>query len=276
MNDISGSRAIERQYALNRLPVEGYGQMVLDVGPGPKARTCEECIRRGFDVVAVDSEEVRDGFPRLVYDEGAVMTYSLKGDRKIEWGYAKQRLPEGKGFLLDIGPAPANPKPARIAASRGYDVVAVGLEKPEYVHQRFTFIHGDFLEVDIPWTFDWVLNISTIEHFGLAGRYGVTENNPGADLLGMEKARTLMKPDAKMLLTIPVGLDNVMSFRHRIYGEKRLPELLQGYRILEELYWAKFDGENVFVPTDKEIALATVPTLDPSYYALGAFTLTIG
>lgn len=275
MNDISGSRTIERQYAFDRLPAGGYGQMVLDIGPGHKARTCEEYIRRGFNIVAVDLEEVRDGFPRLIYDEGAVMTYSLKGDRKVEWGYVKQRLPEGKGFLLDIGPAPANPKPARVAVSLGYNVVAVGLEEPKYVHQKFTFIHGDFLDVYIPWTFDWILNISTIEHFGLAGRYGVIESDPDADLLGMHRAYTLMKPDAKMLLTIPVGIDNVMGFRHRVYGEKRLPRLLQGYKILEEMYWAKFNDENVFVSTDKETALSTVPTLDPSYYALGAFTLMV-
>lgn len=275
MSDIGGSRTIERQFVYERLSPSGCGQAVLDIGPGPKARTCEECLRRGFDVVAVDLGEVRDGFPRLVYNEGAVMTYSLKGDRKIEWGYVKQRLPEGEGFLLDIGPAPANPKPARVAVSLGYNVVAVGLEKPEYVHQQFTFLHGDFLDVYIPWTFDWVLNISTIEHFGLAGRYGVVESNPDADLLGMRRARVLMKPDAKMLLTIPVGLDNVMSFRHRVYGERRLPRLLQGYEILEEMYWAKFENENAFVLTDKKIALSTVPTLDPSYYALGAYTLSV-
>lgn len=270
---IAGSREIERKFAFNRLPKSGQGQMVLDIGPGPKARSCEECMRRGFDVVAVDLEEVRDGFPRLIYNEGAVMTYSLKGDRKVEWGYVKKRLPKGNGFLLDIGPAPANPKPARVAVSLGYHVIAVGLEKPKDAHQKFTFIHGDFLEVYIPWMFDWILNISTIEHFGLAGRYGVTESNPDADLLGMHRAYTLMKPNAKMLLTIPVGIDSVMSFRHRVYGKKRLPRLLQGYKILEELYWAKFDDENAFVPTDKETALSTIPMLDPSYYALGAFTL---
>lgn len=273
--DLSGSRHLEREYVFDKLPMDGHGQMVLDIGPGPKARACEECIRRGYNVVAVDLRGIIDGFPRLVYDMEAIMTYSLKGDRKVEWGYVKQNLPEGDGFLLDIGPSPTNPKPARVALSRGYQVVAVGLQRPELAHQKFTFIHGDFLEVNIPWTFDWIINISTIEHFGLAGRYGITENNPDADLLGMRRARALMKPNAKMLLTIPVGVDSVMGFLHRVYGKVRLPRLLRGYRVLEKLYWAKFNDEDIFVSTDEETALSTIPTINSSYYALGAYTLSV-
>lgn len=201
------------------------------------------------------------------------MTYTLKGDRKFEWGYVKEKLPVARGLLLDIGPAPANPKPARIAVSRGWDVVAVGLEPPEFKHDRFTFIHSDFNEVTLKRRFDWILNISTVEHFGLVGRYGVTVADADADLRGMGKARKLLKRSGKMLLTIPVGQDAVMGWHHRVYGVERLPLLLKGYRTIEELYYAKCDDQDLYKPCDRTTALAQVPTVEPSYYGLGLFML---
>jgi hypothetical protein len=266
--DISGSRAIERAFVLARLG-RGPGA-VLDIGPGPKAKLCGAALALGFDdVVAVDLEPMQEGYPKVIY--------STKGDRKIEWGYVKEKLPPGEGFVLDIGPAPANPKPASIAADRGWDVVGVGLEPPtKFTHKKFRFYHEDFLKINLACRFDWVLNISTIEHFGLAGRYGVTEQDDDADLRGMAKARTLMKSHGRMLLTVPVGQDAVMSFRHRVYGVERLPRLLDGYVVVEAAYYAKTGGVDEYVPVAPDAALAVVPTLEPeTYYGLGCFVLGV-
>lgn len=211
---------------------------------------------------------------------------NLMGDRRVEYGYLFQQLPKGQGLVLDLGPSPKDPEgpiTIRFAIERGWNVIAVGLEKPDYRHPRYKFVHGDFLTVGIEGTFDWIMNISTIEHFGLAGRYGVHVWAPDADLKAMRRLRTLMKPKGKMILTIPVGLDTVVGHYHRVYGKYRLPRLLEGLNILHEQFWGKpHPGKswksqaNDFISITKKAALGTRPLRrHKRYYAIGAFTLEL-
>jgi hypothetical protein len=98
--------------------------------------------------------------------------------------------------------------------------------------------------VDLPVKhFDLVINCSTVEHVGLTGRYRVTKRRPDGDSETMARLRDLMKPGGIMLLTIPVGQDAVYSPRHRIYGNERLPRLIEGYCIEKEAFWVK-DKQN--------------------------------
>ena len=87
----------------------------------------------------------------------------------------------------------------------------------------------------------------------------------------MEKMAGIVKPDGDMVLTIPVGLDAVYAPLHRIYGEERLPRLLEHWDIGEESYWAKPTGGR-FEPVSRDVALAE--TGSTAYYALGLFVVT--
>lgn len=205
------------------------------------------------------------------------MAYSLAGDRGIEYGYLRQ-LPKGTGTAFEFGPAPATAYVSLFAVKQGYSVTAVGLEQIRKNHPKLKFIQGDLLTVKLTGKFDWILNISTVEHCGLAGRYGVTVADADADLKAMHVLRTLMKPTSRMLMTIPVGLDTVVGVWHRVYGAGRLPKLLKGYEIVHQAFWAKSGGVDVFEPVSKSVALATKPIASEAvpprnYYALGGFTL---
>lgn len=83
-----------------------------------------------------------------------------------------------------------------------------------------------------PQKFDLILSISSIEHDGL-GRYG-DPINPTADLefMGTVKAKFL-KTGGTMLLAVPIGQDCLYWNAHRVYGRKRLPLLLLGWKIVE-------------------------------------------
>lgn len=199
-------------------------------------------------------------------------TLSLSGEREIERRFVDERLPVGKGNVLDLGPDVLGGL-SLLAMERGYDLMAIGLEDTRAPIGHF--IKSDFLETEITDLFDTILVISTIEHFGLAGRYGVEDDDPDADLKGMAKLRSLLKPSGRLLLTVPVGQDATISPWHRVYGRKRLPRLLDGYTILEEKYWAKNRHDN-YLAVDNETALNTYPCAGPHfYYALGQFTLMV-
>jgi len=195
---------------------------------------------------------------------------SLKGDRTVEWSFCMARLADGPGTTLDFGADAGSLSLA--AAQRGHDVLALDREPCalDYNHEQITFIQADILDHRFGGrSFDQVINCSSVEHVGLAGRYGSSNASEG-DLDAMRIMRPLLAPKGRMLLTVPVGRDMVCGPMHRIYGEGRLPRLLDGYKSIEEQYWRK-DLQRGWVRSDRATALATEGS--ESFYALGLFVL---
>jgi SAM-dependent methyltransferase len=158
------------------------------------------------------------------------------------------------------------------AAFRGHSVVAVDLEECtfQFAATEIEYVRGDFNQLTFDAaSFDQVINCSTIEHFGLAGRYG-SEADEDADLLAMGRLADLLRPHGSMVLTIPVGRDAVFSPYHRVYGEQRLPRLLERFSVDREQFWAK-PRDNRWASVDRQTALEQQGS--PSFYALGLFVL---
>jgi len=202
---------------------------------------------------------------RRLEESGAA---TLQGDRSIEWSFCMARLANGAGSTLDFGADIG--LLALAAAQRGHDVVALDRSSPalEYAHERVTHVQADILDRPLAdRRFDQIINCSSIEHVGLAGRYGSSDRLDG-DLEAMSILRDRLSPGGRMILTVPVGQDLVCAPLHRIYGATRLPRLLEGYAIDEEQYWAKTATWEI---TDRESALATRGSR--SFYSLGLFVL---
>jgi SAM-dependent methyltransferase len=202
----------------------------------------------------------------------------LSGSRDIEWSYIASRLPMGPGHAFDFGCGFGNM--CIHAVQKGYKVMALDLEPGpfQWAHPNVEIVRGDLLKLDLPdLAFDFILNCSTVEHVGLSGRYGVAVDETDGDLAAMQRLQRMLKPGGKMLITIPCGRDAAILPWHRVYGEKRLPKLLNGYVVEDQVYWVKH-ADNVWYPADKETALSYVPTSHPtigflSCYALACFVL---
>jgi SAM-dependent methyltransferase len=203
---------------------------------------------------------------------------NLYGDRQIEWAYIASRLPVGSGWVLDFGAGHGDL--SILAIQKGHRVIALDLEENvfHWTHQSLERIRGDLLTLQLPPSkFDFVVNCSTVEHVGLNGRYGVAESESDGDLGAMAKLRELLKPSGRMLMTVPCGRDAVIVPWHRVYGQERLPRLLEGYEVEEECYWKK-QADNIWYLADKESAVAYIPTRHPTKgafcsYAIGCFVL---
>jgi len=196
---------------------------------------------------------------------------TLQGERWVEWSFTMARLAEGPGKTLDFGADVGFLSLA--AAQRGHDVIALDRLPSElrYVHESVTHVQADILERPLSEErFDQIVNCSSVEHVGLSGRYGST-NDPDGDLKAMTYLRGLLAPEGRMILTIPVGKDAVCRPQHRIYGETRFPRLLEGYRSEEQQYWHKPPGDKVWIQTDRNTALAVEGSA--TYYALGLLVL---
>lgn len=199
---------------------------------------------------------------------------NLSGDRDIEWSWVASNMPTGPGKALDFGCGPSYL--ALIAARKGFDTTATDIQPIHipYKYANYRFVQGDILSQLATETFDLMINCSTIEHVGLAGRYGVSKDESDADIQTMKKLAQLLKKDGLMLLTIPVGQDTVFYPMHRVYGKKRVPLLLDNYSIKKEEFWIK-NNTNIWIKCNKEIALnfrAEYNSLN-KIYGLGLFVL---
>ena len=196
---------------------------------------------------------------------------NLEGDRDIEYSWISANLPAGPGKAMDFG---CNfGWMGLLAARKGFKVTAVDLKFTSwsYRHPDLEFVQGDILKLKLaPGSLDLIINCSSIEHVGLAGRFGVAEANAEGDFTAMSVLNSILKVNGIMLLTIPVGRDKIFSSMHRVYGEKRLPKLLLGWDILEKEYWVK-DNDNRWVRVDEAVALGKEPL--EYCYGLGLFKL---
>ena len=158
-------------------------------------------------------------------------------------------------------------------ARRNFKVTAVNLGKKKWLwdHPDVDFIQGDVFGLQLPKeSFDLIINCSSVEHVGLKGRYDVKEEVPIGDIQAMSLLQRLLKPGKEMLLTIPVGRDKVFSSLHRVYGEQRLPRLLDGWEVVKNEYWGK-DESNKWSMHDEREILNKEP--NDHYYGLGLFVL---
>lgn len=197
-------------------------------------------------------------------------TLTLAGDRDIEWSWILSELPEGQKCVLDFGPGPFQ-LISFVAARKGLNVIRFDIQEIEKLAEmeNIEYICGDIASYELEKnSFDIIVNVSTIEHVGL-GRYGDSKSDQG-DLKAMQLLKTLLKPGGRMLLTIPVGIDAIHSFLHRVYGEKRLPMLLEGFCEIKSEFWAKSD-RRIWGRVSREKALKTKSS--SYYYALGLFVL---
>jgi len=195
---------------------------------------------------------------------------SLSGCRAVEWSWVVTKLPAGPGCALDFGCAQSNL--GLVAARLGFEVTAIDLKPVAwlYDHARLTFVQGDLFDLRLaPASFDVVINCSTVEHVGLAGRY-TSAGRPDGDLEAMQRLLALTKPGGTMLLTVPVGEDRVIAPLHRVYGAGRLARLLDGWQVKEKEFWAK-NETNRWLVCSEDAALSVEPTR--TVYALGCFVL---
>lgn len=195
--------------------------------------------------------------------------FDLAGEKIIDWGWICSMLPAGPRRALEIGCGESPILPGML--TRGYDVTCVDLDSKILSELNgFNFIKGDFNEIALVPGFDVIVACSSVEHFGLAGRYG-SASDSDADMKAMRKIHTLLSSGGEAFVTVPVGSDAVHQPWHRVYGRERLPQLFDGFAIKRSCFWTKTPWGPWYQTTLKH---ALDHPVSIQRYALGQFVLT--
>ncbi len=202
----------------------------------------------------------------------------ISGERNVEWAFLSTEMPYGPGEAIEFGCE--HGYLSLLAAQQGFHVVANDLEEQifTWVHPSVEFLQGDFLKLSLPREhFDLVINCSSVEHVGVTGRYGIEIEHENGDVDVMNHFADILKPSGVLIMTVPCGIDTVMTPWCRVYGLQRLPKLMASFIVTKEEYWIK-NIENQWVRTVREDALNFQARNDPSNphgcaYALGCFVL---
>lgn len=160
-----------------------------------------------------------------------------------KWLYAAlEKFPiEGKEVCI-IGST--YPWYEAIALSRGAEVIdVIEYSDRSIPHEKIRYLKPGNADKK----YDVCISISSFEHDGL-GRYG-DPINPTGDLEAMKHMKDVVKPGGLMLLAVPVGTDCIYFNRHRVYGEHRLPLLLEGW---EEVAAFGYSEPNLYSPNNGE------------------------
>jgi SAM-dependent methyltransferase len=85
-------------------------------------------------------------------------------------------------------------------------------------------------ELDVPnlGPFDAAIALSAVEHFGLGHYDGDEAGRPREDVDAIARARELLRPGGRLVLTVPFGEASEDDFQ-RVYDDAGLDRLLQGY-----------------------------------------------
>ena len=81
--------------------------------------------------------------------------------------------------------------------------------------------------------FDIITAISTIEHIGLKGRYGVEKED--TPLLAIKEIYRILRPNGIFLMTVPFEENYKETKHHRIYNHDVLKELLKDFVVEIEI-----------------------------------------
>jgi len=131
---------------------------------------------------------------------------NIRGERNVEWAFLSTEMPNGPGEAIEFGceegymsllaataASTSSPTTSKSKTSVGNTLV-------------FEFRQGDFLKLNLPRNhFDLAINCSSVEHVGVAGRYGIEVNEEAGDIEVMQRLVDILKPGGLLLMTAPCG-----------------------------------------------------------------------
>lgn len=192
-------------------------------------------------------------------------------ERVIEYPWVYKNIPDLENCrVLDVG------------AKEGLPVTDMLLEKDNIVYaldinasgsyQKGNLIieKGDIISTSFEENFfDAVIAVSTLEHIGVAGRYGISGEDELGDLKAMREIFRILKPGGKVLVTVPYGMGRSLPL-NRLYNAERINGIFNDFEIIKSTYFRFKKIYKMWFEVPEPIAAQNNWNCEP-WYALACF-----
>ncbi len=157
--------------------------------------------------------------------------------RVVEYGFVQGKLMTiPKGRALDVGCVALYNYTSPSLAFAGWDVYGIDIRGDwGFTHPNFHFVQRDIKESGFESEyFDILFCISTLEHIGIAGQYGVSQEDTNGDIRAASEMTRITKQGGRLLLTVPYHNTYFVRRGARVYDLKRLKEMFEGFDIVDK------------------------------------------
>jgi len=129
-----------------------------------------------------------------------------------------------------------------------------------------TFRQADLMQFDsLPIAeYDSVSCLHALEHFGL-GRYG-DSIDPDGHIKGLKSLIMLLKPNGKLLLSVPIGRERIEFNAHRVFAVSTIVDLTSSNLDMISFSYINDNGEFY-----EDMSIQEIPTMN---YGCGLFEFT--
>ncbi len=192
-------------------------------------------------------------------------------DRALEYPWALKNIELKKGKLLDVGSTVSKMFKDNLSAE--VEVFAINSDKEQRFEKNsgIKSVFGDIRKTDFKTNmFDVITCISTLEHIGVGGRYGIVDE-PNGDTQAMKEMFRILKPNGTLLVTVPYGLRDVLPI-NKLYNKRRIEKLTQGYEVESETYMKYDEKYNIWKEVE-EVVAGKVNWQKERWYALALIKL---
>jgi SAM-dependent methyltransferase len=185
-------------------------------------------------------------------------------DRNLEYPWMLENMMIKQGKILDVGST---------ASDLLYDFLpkevelnSLDLNDKPIKNPGVKFTVGDIRKTIYPSDyFDIISCISTLEHIGVAGRYG-SDDDPDGDIQAMEEMKRILAPDGIILLTVPYGIKDILPI-NKLYNKERFSRLFRDFSDRKVVYKKYFKKYGLWLTVDEEEAAKT-DMIDDRWYAI--------
>ena len=213
-----------------------------------------------------------DSFHNAYFHAKKQSQHPQVGERTIEYLWVLKRIGDYKGKrILDVG------------SKVGLPITDIMIEENQVVgldlnigfddkHENLSLIKGDIRKTNFGDNyFDCVVIVSTLEHVGIAGRYGITEMDDCGDFKAMKEIYRILKNEGTVIGTVPFGTGRSLPL-NRLYNIQRLREVFSDFDVLEITFFRFYEKYNLWREVEEAVAFENNWDQDP-WYSLACFYL---
>ncbi|PKO01330.1 MAG: hypothetical protein CVU42_00550 [Chloroflexi bacterium HGW-Chloroflexi-4] len=120
--------------------------------------------------------------------------------------------------------------------------------------------------------FDAVIAVSTLEHIGIPGRYGIEKLDDSGDFKAMSEIHRILKPGGKVFVTLPYGFGKSLPL-NRLYNDARINTLFEKFAITKKEYFRYSTQYEMWFKVREPFASENDWDIEP-WYSLGCFCAT--